>query len=323
MKRARLVWALLCATPVACLPRAQAQAQARESGRWDALGRMVQSAREAGVSVSRGDGSPRGAVDGPPRGALWIQDAEAAPTPNAVLEFARAGGQVLIADERPAAAPLLSALGFRLGPPPDETLERVGGHPALVAAQPTPALRAPGVSRVIANLPARLEPTPDVQTLLEFADGTALMQRRALGRGVVWALADGSTCIDLMLESDENARFCAALVALLTQEGQRPLRVYGLNAGDTPDTQPEASLGDDLVERAGLARDTVNEAIADLSRPLPPEAWVRAMVALCVAVAIVLAAARFPGLRVGRRVHGPRRRAIPPPQSTTPKTSPR
>jgi len=302
MKRALLRWTPLCGPLVALLPAAHAQ----EYGRWDDLGRVLVSAREAGVRVSRADDQAQDPLDG--RSAVWIQDADDAPPAEALLEHVRAGGRVLIADERPAAAPLLNAFGFRLGPPPDETLERVGGHPALVAAHATPAMREPGIARVVTNLPARLEPVRDAETLLQFADGTALMQRMPVGRGVVWALADGSVCIDLMLESDENARFCAALVATLTQQGQHTLRVFGVAPGDAPDAPAEASPSDDLVERAGLARDAVNEAVADLSRPAPPEPVVRAVVALCVAVAIVLAAARFPGLRVGRRAHGPRRR---------------
>jgi hypothetical protein len=303
MTRALFSGGVLLATLLRLIPSAHAQ----DAARWDALGRTLSSAREAGIQVTRVNARDQEALDG--ESALWIHDADTAPPPDALLEHVRAGGRLLVADERPAAASLLNALGFRLGPPPDETLERVGGHPALFAANATKALAYPGVERVVTNLPARLEPTVGTETLLQFADGAALMQRSTVGRGVVMALADGSVCIDLMLESDENARFCAALIGALTQQGQRGLRVFGATSADAPDAPTEGTHGEALLERATLARETLNEAISDLSRPAPPEALVRAVVALCVAVAIVLAAARFPGLRWGRRAHGPRRRA--------------
>jgi hypothetical protein len=255
-----------------------------------------------------------------PGDALWIHDVEAAPTPEALLDHARKGGRVLLADERPEAAALLSALGFRLGPPPAPDLARYGGHPALVPARPTDALGFEGVSRVVTNHAARLEPSASATSLLVYADGSALMQRTTYGDGLLIALADASLCVDLMQEVADNARFCAALVTSLAVEGRRTVHLYTARRDTAPagdedpsPTQPGGGLGDQL--------EAFNTRLADLGAHRPTEALLRAFVALLVAAATVFAVVQFPGLRGRRSPPRPSPRPRLAPQKRSPPAS--
>lgn len=305
----------------ASVARSQPETPASAAPRWDSLSGIVQAARSGGLTVRVPFRDPSETASlGPevrPGDALWIHDVEAAPTPEALLAHARSGGRVLLADERPEAAALFSALGFRLGPPPGPDLPRYGGHPALVPARPTDALGFEGVSRVVTNHAARLEPAASTTSLLDFADGTALMQRATYGDGLLIALADASLCVDLMREMADNARFCAALITYLSDEGRRAVHLYTsgrdrvtASDDDPPSPQAGGGLGDQL--------EAINTRLADLGVHRPTEALLRAFVALLVAATTVFAVAQFPGLR-GRR---PPPRPSPRPRLAPQKRSP-
>jgi len=313
-----LTWVLAVGASPA---HSQPETAASTAPRWDSLSAIVQAARTGGLIVRApilGD-TPAEAL-GPevrPGDALWIHDVEAAPDPEALLAHARRGGRVLVADERPEAVALFSALGFRLGPPPAPDLPRYGGHPALVPARPTAALGFEGVTRVVTNHAARLEPAASATSLLEFDDGIPLMQRAPYGDGVLIALADASLCVDLMHEVADNARFCAALMTYLADEGQHTVHVFtsgpnrvSAGADEPPSAPPGGGLRDQL--------EVINTRLADLGVHRPTEALLRAFVALLVAATTVFAVAQFPGLR-GRR---PSPRPSPRPRLAPQKRSP-
>jgi hypothetical protein len=143
------------------------------------------------------------------------------------------------------------------------------------------------------------------------------MQRATYGDGLLIALADASLCVDLMREVADNARFCAALITYLSDEGRRAVHLYTsgrdrvtASDDDPPSPQAGGGLGDQL--------EAINTRLADLGVHRPTEALLRAFVALLVAATTVFAVAQFPGLR-GRR---PPPRLSPRPRLAPQKRSP-
>jgi hypothetical protein len=278
-----------------------------ENPDWNGLTRWYGAARAARLDIRLG---PLDLSSLPPRAAVALIALETPPPVDDLLRFVREGGRLLIADEGPASAEILGALGLRLVPAPAGPSGPLPGVPGIGVVTPRATGVFEGVGRLFVNHPAGFAPV-DYDAAARFDDGTPFAFHVAAGHGAVLAVADSSLFINLMQSVPDNARFAANVAGWLSEDGARPVtllagtdEVTGRYAGVAP---PDEAL-------SGPA--AVNRLVSKLTSTRPDDSLIRIFVALLLAAACIYALAVFPGPGAPGRAPGPR---IPPPPPTAPR----
>lgn len=147
--------------------------------------------------------------------------------------FLRAGGRVALADDFGRGTDLLSTFGIRRTRAGGQHALHLRGNPNLPVAEPAAHLHHPltsGVRALLTNHPATLA-HPELQPLIGFPDGGAVVLVGAVGDGRLVAISDPSVLINNMLGFRGNRAFASNLLRYL--EAGRGGRIW-LVTGATP-----------------------------------------------------------------------------------------
>ncbi|MBX3248881.1 MAG: hypothetical protein KF901_17020 [Myxococcales bacterium] len=219
---------------------------------------------------------------GPTDALLIIHPTRALPRAS-LASFLRSGGRVAIADDEGESASFLSLYGVeraRYGPGPEALLLR--GNPGLPLA--TPHVEHPlteGVRGVVANHPATLHHA-DLDPVLLFEPGSALVLAGAVDEGRLIVIGDSSLFINNMLRFRDNRRFVGNLLRYLGERGGRVLVV-------SPETRFEGRHG---AQRDALAR--LEDWLARAAKADLPPLALRLLTLVLLAILFVFAVSTLP-----------------------------
>ncbi|TVQ98763.1 MAG: hypothetical protein EA398_12975 [Deltaproteobacteria bacterium] len=170
---------------------------------------------------------------------LWLYPRGGVPV-EAVSRWARAGGQMVLADDFGASAALLERLGLARVPVPSSGVPVVDDNPALPVLVPLGEHRLTrGVHRVMTNHPTGLR-GPDGAVLGFGETEVAGLYDMRLGEGRIRVLSDPSIFINLMLPLGDNRRLVTNLIEAMCEEVPGPCRVLVV-AADSVVTGPVSS----------------------------------------------------------------------------------
>jgi hypothetical protein len=249
-----------------------------------------------------------------------------------VSSFLTQGGRLAVLDDFGNSEPLLNRFRIHRVSAPGEPLEMLQNNPQLQLAHPASSYGkgteathpiVEGIDRVVTNHPAALTTDPDVELtpILELADragkqhllavigvigdvGSCGLEQSPVPRkdqrprshcGRLFAMADPSVFIDLMMTFDGNKKLASGLIDYLLQDdgwGARQGKLYIF----TNDFAQTGHYGgsETLQQRALEALENASDALASVRKDGLPErvAW---GLAVCVCLGLCWAAWRVSG----------------------------
>ena len=290
-------WLLALAALTALATRAHALEQdyAPESSDWNGLSGFAGLAGSVGLEVVPVEVLDWDTVT--PRDAVAVIYPLAPIEPAQLLAFVRAGGRLLVADDRGRSSDALAALGILRDTGPPRASRLYNDDPDLPIA--TGAARDPiagGITRLYTNVPASFSVEGDRSVAFKFDQGGALLVHGTLGEGRFFALADPSVLINGMLAFDENATVASNLARAMAPSDGAPARLFLVTHTFVVRGEPPSVLDKD-------AKGGANQFLADFSTfldeandYLASDAMLRALAAL-----VAVAGAAFALLAIFRR----------------------
>lgn len=217
--------ALAVLVALAAPAHALEQDYAAESADWNGLSGFVGLAGSVGLEVTPVEVLDWDQVT--PRDAVAIVYPLAPIEPAQLLAFVRAGGRLLVADDRGKSSDVLAALGIlrNVGPPRASRLLNDDPDLPIATGAPKDPI-AGGIARLYTNVPSSFTIEGERSIAFKFDQGGALLVHGTLGEGRFFALADPSVLINGMLAFDENATVTSNLVRAMAPSDGAPARLY-------------------------------------------------------------------------------------------------